>query len=301
MPFFGSDWRAPGNKWIRTEFGWKRLSEIHSTLQRQIGKAAKRSVSVLRSRSGSPGNTTCNSSRGSSRASSPDKGKGNHCKLTSGNRAGTVTFDERRWRRHRLCLAQRCISARGSSRESNQYATISDAISKLNFSQALLDANCYPFICKVIERLYEDRYWTLSGSMQTTLLRLTSAAKDIAIESRQQTGYILSLIEKQIFALEKGREKMMTGFTVSRLDAKIKSILTSRAQLVGELQKAKCVKVPYLPDDCWRLIIGFLDQPQDVLSLGCVNSTLHSLTSECPVWRSLAEYHYGRVSLMKDK
>ena len=26
----------------------------------------------------------------------------------------------------------------------------------------------------------------------------------IAIESRQQTGYILSLIEKQIFALEKG-------------------------------------------------------------------------------------------------
>ena len=136
MPFFGSDWRAPGDKWIRTEFGWKRLSEIHSTLQRQIGKAAKRSVSVLRSRSGSPGNTTCNSLRGSSRASSPDKGKGNHCKLTSGNRAGTVTFDERRWRRHRLCLgkrmpvylefkklpilsllAQRCISARGSSRE----------------------------------------------------------------------------------------------------------------------------------------------------------------------------------------
>ena len=33
--------------------------------------------------------------------------------------------------------------------QSNQYATISDAISKLNFSQALLDANCYPFICKV--------------------------------------------------------------------------------------------------------------------------------------------------------
>ena len=64
---------------------------------------------------------------------------------------------------------------------------------------------------------------------------------------------------------------MMTGFAVSRLDAKIKSILTSRAQLVGELQKAKCVKVPYLPDDCWRLIIYFLDQPQDVLSLGCVN------------------------------
>ena len=72
-------------------------------------------------------------------------------------------------------LAQRCISARKSSREvciyytifclkmillyaaktlpsykqSNHYATMSDAINKLNFNQALYDSNCYPFICQV--------------------------------------------------------------------------------------------------------------------------------------------------------
>ena len=68
-----------------------------------------------------------------------------------------------------------------------------------------------------------------------------------------------------------GRGKMMTGFTVSRLDVKIKNVLISRAQLVGELQRIKSVKVSYLPDDCWRLVISFLDQPRDVLSLGCVN------------------------------
>ena len=33
--------------------------------------------------------------------------------------------------------------------QSNHYTTISDAISKLNFHQALHDENCFPFICKV--------------------------------------------------------------------------------------------------------------------------------------------------------
>ena len=66
-------------------------------------------------------------------------------------------------------IDQRCISARTSSREvniikrwgvydvinksmtlqSNHYSTISDAINKLNFHQALHDENCFPFVCKV--------------------------------------------------------------------------------------------------------------------------------------------------------
>ena len=112
MPFFGSDWRAPGDKWIRTEFGWKRLSDIHSTLQRQIGKVAcsvmapaaaavKRSAFIaLGSQSGSPGNSTCSSSRASSRASSPDRGKGNYSTAKS---ASVTTFDERRLK---LCLGK---------------------------------------------------------------------------------------------------------------------------------------------------------------------------------------------------
>ena len=47
---------------------------------------------------------------------------------------------------------------------------------------------CNPFISlfvlgqtvlQVLEALFEEKYWTLSGSMQRTLLRLTSTAKDI--------------------------------------------------------------------------------------------------------------------------
>ena len=71
-----------------------------------------------------------------------------------------------------------------------------------------------------------------------------------------------------------GRAKVVTGFSTSRLDAKIKSLLSYRAQLLAELQKGggiEEVELPYLPGDCWRHIIGFLDRPQDLLNLRCVN------------------------------
>lgn len=72
---------------------------------------------------------------------------------------------------------------------------------------------------------------------------------------------------------------MLTGFSVSRLDAKIKNVISSRTQLVGELQKVEDIKVPYLPEDCWRFIINFLDQPQDVLNLGSVNRSASQLAN----------------------
>ena len=75
---------------------------------------------------------------------------------------------------------------------------------------------------------------------------------------------------------------MMTGFSVSRLDSRIKTLLGYRAQLVGELQRnaprdGVCDggnggdNRAHLPDDCWRHVIGFLVHPRDVLNLGLVN------------------------------
>lgn len=104
MPFVGSDWRAPGDKWIRTEFGWKRLSDIHSALQRQIGRmassvkaqAGKRGgAGKLRSRSGSPGSSTSHS-RASSRPHSPVKFKTCH--------ASYYALDEQRLTHLQLAL-----------------------------------------------------------------------------------------------------------------------------------------------------------------------------------------------------
>lgn len=77
---------------------------------------------------------------------------------------------------------------------------------------------------------------------------------------------------------------MMTGYSVTRLDSKIKTLLSYRAQLIGELQRTSQYKdggsygghyngvnSPCLPDDCWRHIISFLADPRDVLNLGSVN------------------------------
>lgn len=31
MPFFGRDWRSPGEVWIKTDDGWERMKILEST------------------------------------------------------------------------------------------------------------------------------------------------------------------------------------------------------------------------------------------------------------------------------
>ena len=65
---------------------------------------------------------------------------------------------------------------------------------------------------------------------------------------------------------------MTTGYSISRVDAKIKLLISYRTQLTGELQKGACDEnLPLLPDDCWRHVISFLVEPHDVVHLSLVN------------------------------
>jgi len=77
MPFFGLDWRGPGDKWIRTELGWKRVAEVHANLRMQIAKVAilpsKHGTRRPRSLDTSPRNRTPPQSN--SRKTSPLKEK----------------------------------------------------------------------------------------------------------------------------------------------------------------------------------------------------------------------------------
>ena len=49
MSFIGQDWRSPGDKWIRTEFGWKRLADIRYELNvHQVASQRGRTSTGLR-------------------------------------------------------------------------------------------------------------------------------------------------------------------------------------------------------------------------------------------------------------
>jgi len=47
MPFIGLDWRSPGDGWIRTEFGWKRIADICNSPYVQLTRQIRRSLSPL--------------------------------------------------------------------------------------------------------------------------------------------------------------------------------------------------------------------------------------------------------------
>ena len=61
------DWRSPGEKWIRTDFGWRRLAEIRNTLNHQL----RRQFSLSGSSSASSKASSAGSSKKVSRATSP--------------------------------------------------------------------------------------------------------------------------------------------------------------------------------------------------------------------------------------
>ena len=68
------------------------------------------------------------------------------------------------------------------------------------------------------------------------------------------TSYTASVLYQHVFQCMlfcAGRSKTMTGFATSRLDSKIKTLLSHRTQLIGELHKTgNSVTPPHLPDDC---------------------------------------------------
>ena len=61
------DWRSPGEKWIRTDFGWRKLAEIKNSLNQQLRRQFSTS-----SGSSSKASST-NSSKKVSRATSPSQ------------------------------------------------------------------------------------------------------------------------------------------------------------------------------------------------------------------------------------
>ena len=63
MPYLGADWRSPGQKWIKTEFGWKTISDaLCSQIMNQL-----RHLSPI-------GRASNSSSRSSRRSSCHDDG-----------------------------------------------------------------------------------------------------------------------------------------------------------------------------------------------------------------------------------
>ena len=64
---------------------------------------------------------------------------------------------------------------------------------------------------------------------------------------------------------------MMTGFSIARVDSKIKMMITCRTELSDGLNRQQNSLPHEVPSDCWRLIIPLLKDPRDVLNLGSVN------------------------------
>lgn len=256
--FSGVDGRSPGDQWVRTESGWHRLLDPQAS---GGGGAAPRPPLEASAR--------------------PDQAK---------KEPPPVDL--------RAALDHKCVSARPHSRESTGYATVSDAVKKLNFLQALHDHNCLPIVCEVCSLLIKERYWNLSGSSQGLLLKICATAQEIALSSKKDISLVSNMLENAITALETGKTLEMSDFIKRKIDSKIEDIVRLKEKLeVKEsfqprLHSEDALDCLRLSDDCLRHVVRYLSEPKDVLKLGLANKRLYRLTHENWVWRELTHYHY---------
>ncbi|XP_064383055.1 F-box only protein 32-like isoform X2 [Halichondria panicea] len=303
------DWRSPGEKWIRTDFGWRRLAEIKNSLNQQLRRQFSTS-----SGSSSKASST-NSSKKVSRATSPSQESKQRPKVQviwsegaakPSHYSKETELIDKQVKRLNLLLDQRCVSARSSSKESSHYSTISDAVNKLNFEQALNNDGCFPFICQVVALIFKTPQPTLSGSMQNVLLRLMDRAKDICISSKKYSGLVFKMMESAISSFEKLRQNQFSSFGVRNVDSKIKSVLKMKRQLQSSLnednrQNILQLELDDLPVDCIQHIATYLTHPKDLLNLGATNMRFHEITEDYHIWRRLTLFHYGQVKASTDR
>ncbi|XP_064383008.1 F-box only protein 32-like isoform X2 [Halichondria panicea] len=273
---------SSGEEWIKTECGWK-LLPIHPEVLVEVGSSS------------------ASSRTGCTKINEPADGT-TSSKLECCSAPEENEKISKQQKELNMMLHQRCVSAMPSTKESSHYSTISDAVNKLNFEQALNNDGCFPFICQVIAQLFRKPQCTLSGSMQNTLLKLIGKAKDISIASESATEYsarVLEMISSGILWFEKLQKEQFTSYSVRNIDTKIRTLLTMKEQLNEHLASLKDqtsstaqLELDDLPVDCIQHIAKYLTHPRDLLNLGATN-ILHEITEGNHIWRGLTVFHYG--------
>ncbi|CAI2318251.1 unnamed protein product [Caenorhabditis sp. 36 PRJEB53466] len=176
MPFMGRDWRAPGEKWVRTPHtnGWERTKLRPVQISSEPILIPQTSSSPTLLSTSSPKFTLDpvssvpkfglydseqNSSCGSLPGSATDR-----CTSSSSDDSDS---NETAWIPH--CFVK------STSKEFIGCTSMSEAFHRLDLARAVNDVRRFNFICKVVQILVEEKLPNLSATARKSLLGILSA------------------------------------------------------------------------------------------------------------------------------
>ncbi|XP_037382633.1 F-box only protein 25 isoform X2 [Talpa occidentalis] len=272
MPFLGQDWRSPGWSWMKTEDGWKRCEPWGEGLQ-----PGSRGL-ILNSEDEEKFNNE-------EREYVSKKRKKDHFN----NDANAQCFYREKW----------IYVHKESTRERHGYCTLGEAFNRLDFSSAIQDVRRFDYVVKLLQLIAKSQLTSLSGVAQKNYFNILDKIVQKVLADHQNPRLVKGLLRdlsSTLCLLLRGVGKSVLVGSMDVWGCRLEAVLAWQQQLQS-LQMTEQVRTGLtlsdLPLHTLNDILYRLSDGWDVVTLGQVSPTLHALSEDRRLWKTLCQYHFA--------
>ncbi|XP_032877577.1 F-box only protein 25 isoform X1 [Amblyraja radiata] len=282
MPFLGQDWRSPGECWVKFQDGWKR-SQLHREEEEEesnINGSHRERQLCTRLQQESNDNKIVEDCEVAAK-----KRKKDHFNIST----QSEYFYREKW----------IHVHKGSTRERHGYCTLGEAFNRLDFSSAIEDMRRFNYVVKLLQLIANSQLTSLSGAAQKNYFNILEKIVRKVIEDQQNPRLVKNLLQDLGSALcilvrEVGRCVLVGNINIWVY--RMETILNWQHQLNNlkiTRRIGNSVTLSDLPLHMQRSILHRFSDGLDIINLGQVTSTLHMLSEDKHLWKSLCKYHYS--------
>lgn len=270
MPFLGQDWRSPGWTWIKTEDGWKRW-EFCGDYPEENNNINLQLLNLNDQDPYTPENC----------AFSTNKSE----KEEFNNVAKTQYFYRDKW----------IYVQKGSTRERHGYCTLGEAFNRLDFSSAIQDIRKFNYVVRLLQLIAKSQLTSLSGAAQKNYFNVLEKIVQKVVEDQYNPRLIRDLLHDLSSTLCKLLERFILVGNINIWICRLEAILSWQEQLMNlqiNPQLGNSLKFCDMPFHMQNNIFHRFSDAWDIINLGQLNQTLHVLSEDRHLWKTLCKYHF---------
>ncbi|CAF0830915.1 unnamed protein product [Didymodactylos carnosus] len=159
------------------------------------------------------------------------------------------------------------------------------------------------FSGSVVQLLSKEKLGELSGNAQSAVFKILKQMIDMVIK----TGQNISIIQRILNQFRNSIRDSYPYFyyigseqcwrrnihTLTRMQDALKEIEASLTKTNNEQDSSELPTLDCLPIEMQREIVRRLDNGNDIINVGLLNSNLYRVTKEILIWRELCLFHFG--------
>ncbi|KAI6182501.1 F-box domain-containing protein [Aphelenchoides bicaudatus] len=296
MPFYGQDWRSPGETWIRLgdTANWERAKlrpiQIASTSDSTLGliineEQFKRHSSSASFSSSTDDNIISQLGTSPSSISIPR------------SESEESSNEEEDWKPH--CFVK------SKSKEFIGCTSMSEAFHRLDLARAVVDVQRFNYVCKVVQILVVDKLPSLSASARKHLLAIiqsiviNSVENDVHVSTaRDLVTQFGSGLEGHVYGSPKLVPKQMD--VVSTLVDSLVGIIADHGTKMLPDSSEESITFLDLPKEILSEILRRVQDHVSILEAAKAHEVINALvTQESRLWKSLANFHFTQEQITK--